>query len=431
MSIMTLMASWVTGNTTMSAPEMSYELGVWGFIGYSGAAFGLFFFAPIAKRIKQILPQGLTSGDFMRLRFGKPAWIVFILVSTSYLIVFLVTQGMAGGILLEALSGINYTFGMSQVFVVCILYTLMGGMRAVIGTDFIQAMIILITLLIVAIAAFINVPPTTIYDQVVANSPSHMNLLLPAGLLFAWNTTLWCFGEIFHGNIWWQRIYAQREEVTVRSFYISGAIWFFVPIVTGLLALYAIAQNLLVPQVNMVFPIVASTLLGKGGAVLVLIIVFSSLTSTADSLMASTSDFLAQDVYRQMINPKANDRQVLVVSKALIVILGVISLLIALGKFNSIYKFFMLTGPLVGSTVWPIILGVYWKEASAKGALWAMLIGTLAGELSYFFYATYSSAVVGTVVSGIVMVLFTTIRPDKFDWNVFKEFNLAVLAEEE
>jgi Na+/proline symporter len=67
LSIMTLMASWVTGNTTMSAPEMSYNLGVWGFVGYSGAAFGLIFFAPLAIRIKKLLPEGLTSGDFIRI----------------------------------------------------------------------------------------------------------------------------------------------------------------------------------------------------------------------------------------------------------------------------------------------------------------------------------------------------------------------------
>jgi Na+/proline symporter len=307
------------------------------------------------------------------------------------------------------------------LFVVCIIYTLIGGLRAVIGTDFIQATLILVTLIVVAVVAYITVGPGEVYAGVLENAPDRFNLLLPAGLLFAWNTALWCMGEIFHGNIWWQRIYAQRPEVTVRSFYISGIVWLFVPVVTGLLALFAIAQNLDIPQVNMVFPIVASTLLGKVGAVLVLIIVFSSLTSTADSIMASTSDFLAEDVFRQMINRKATDAQMLRVAKILIIVLGIAGIAIASFQFQSIYLFFMLTGPLVGSTVWPIILGVYWKQANKWGAFFGFILGSAAGLLSYYLFAPYSSAVVGTVVSAIVVVLFTLFSPDKFNWNNFRE----------
>src|SRR5690606_8892032 len=74
----TIMATWVTSNTTMLAPQFALELGVWGMLAYSTAAFGLFLFAPLAKRIRQLMPEGYTAGDFIRLRYGKTAWILFL-----------------------------------------------------------------------------------------------------------------------------------------------------------------------------------------------------------------------------------------------------------------------------------------------------------------------------------------------------------------
>ena len=305
----TLMASWVTGNTTLSAPEMGYTLGIWGMIGYSLAGLGLLFFAPLAIRIKRLLPSGHTSGDFVRLRYGRAAWYLFLAITFVYTLGFLITQGMGAGLVLEALSGIDYRVGMVAVITVSTIYTLFGGMRAVIGTDFIQSMIIMAVLVVVAVLAYTEYGTAEVYASLTEVAPQRLNFLLPAGLLFAWNTGLFSMGEIFQGNIWWSRIFSSRENVIFRSFIFSGIAWMTVPIVTGSIALVALAQDFDVPQVNMVFPIVAAELLGSGGAVLVFLIIFSSLASTLDSLLASTSDLIAEDVYRQMIHPRATERQ--------------------------------------------------------------------------------------------------------------------------
>ena len=100
----TAMATWVTSNTTMAAPQITYQLGVWGMIGYSLGAVGLLLFAPMAGRIKRLLPRGFTSGDFMRRRFGDTTWRVFLLISLFYAIGWLISLGMAGGLLVNALS---------------------------------------------------------------------------------------------------------------------------------------------------------------------------------------------------------------------------------------------------------------------------------------------------------------------------------------
>jgi len=80
----TAMATWVTSNTTLVAPQLTYQFGIWGMVGYSFAALGLILFAPLAARIKRLMPHGYTSGDFIRLRFGRAAWWVFMVISVVY-----------------------------------------------------------------------------------------------------------------------------------------------------------------------------------------------------------------------------------------------------------------------------------------------------------------------------------------------------------
>ncbi|PTB82477.1 urea transporter, partial [Pseudidiomarina aestuarii] len=116
----TAMATWVTSNTTLVAPQLTYQFGIWGMVGYSFAALGLILFAPLAARIKQLMPNGYTSGDFIRLRYGRAAWWAFIVISVVYAFGWLVSLGMAGGILLQALSGLDYHIGMSAILLICV-----------------------------------------------------------------------------------------------------------------------------------------------------------------------------------------------------------------------------------------------------------------------------------------------------------------------
>ena len=54
----TAMATWVTSNTVMLAPKFAMQMGLWGMLAYSTASFGLFLFAPLAFRIRRLMPTG-------------------------------------------------------------------------------------------------------------------------------------------------------------------------------------------------------------------------------------------------------------------------------------------------------------------------------------------------------------------------------------
>src|SRR6056297_4208824 len=159
----TAVATWITSNTTMLAPQFALQLGIWGALAYSTASFGLFAFAPMSGRIRKLMPHGYTAVEFVRKRYGRMGSIPFLIISLFYAMTWLISMAMAGGKVLHVLSGIPYEMGMSAVVITCVLYTVFGGMYAVIGTDFIQSIIILIGLVVVALAVLTQVDVEGVY----------------------------------------------------------------------------------------------------------------------------------------------------------------------------------------------------------------------------------------------------------------------------
>ena len=413
----TAMATWVTSNTTMTAPQLTYQLGVWGMVGYSLGAVGLILFSPLATRIKMLLPQGYTSGDFIRLRFGKAAWRIFLVISFCYAFGWLVSLGMAGGILVNALSGIDYRIGMSVILTVCVGYTLLGGLRAVIATDFIQTLIIVLGVAVVAWLVVDNIGIDTLHSSVLERRPMLLNLLFPASIMFLFNNLLFGVGEIFHSNVWWSRAFAFGQGVGGKAYLIAGFMWLPIPIVAGFIALAAPAMGLTVPSADMVGPLVAGEIMGTAGGVLVFVVIFSALASSLDSLLAATSDLLTQDIYRGHIRPSATDEQCRIAGKWIIVGLGVFTWLLCFPRITTLASLLYFTGAFVASAIWPIVFGLYFRRTSALGASLGMLAGSTLGLLAYFTIGFYVAALVSCAVSLLVIVIFSAVNSVEFDFD--------------
>ncbi len=412
----TAMATWVTSNTTMAAPQLALQMGIWGMIGYSLGSIGLLLFAPLARRIRQLMPGGYTSGDFIRLRYGKLAWRVFLAISLFYALGWLISMGMAGGVLIHALTGIDYQFGMSVIVLICVLYTLLGGLRAVIGTDFLQTLIILVGIVVLAWLAIDSIGFERMHSAVEAERPELLNLLMPAAIMFLFNNLLFGVGEIFHSNVWWSRAFAFREGVGFKAYFVAGLFWAPIPIVAGFIALSVPALNLNVPAADMVGPMVAAELLGTGGAVLVFIVVFAALASSLDSLLAATSDLILTDIYKGHINPQADPQQLARAARWVIVGLGITTWLVCLPRLTTLAVLLHLTGAFVASTIWPIATGLFWRKANPTGATLAMVLGTVTGLIAFSMIGFYVAALVSAAVSMSVVLIATWSRPDDFDW---------------
>ncbi|SFK15594.1 Na+/proline symporter [Nitrosomonas aestuarii] len=417
----TAVATWITSNTTMLAPQFALQMGIWGMLAYSTAAFGLFLFAPMAKRIRALMPHGYTSGDFIRLRYGKKAWGIFLLFTLFYSLTWLVSMAMAGGIMLNALSGIPYVYGMSVLLLVCVIYTMRGGLYAVIGTDFIQSLIILIGIVVVGFAVLNHVSIEAIHASLAAHKPALLDVMFPAAVMVVFNNLLFGLGEVFHNNVWWSRAFAFREGVGQKAFIIAGFIWLPIPVAAGFIALASGALDIAIPSADMVGPLVIADVLGMTGAIAIFIVVFCSLASSIDSLLAATSDLITEDIYRKSYRPQANAEQLKKAAQVITLALGLGAWLICLPRIGTLATVLFFAGPLVGSMIWPIVTGLYWKRATSAGAISGMLLGSTLGLFAYFQIGWYVASLVGATVSMLCVLFFAYRYPGNYDWNRLQE----------
>lgn len=437
----TAVATWITSNTVMLAPQFALQLGVWGMLGYSTAAFGLFLFAPMARRIREVMPEGYTSVEFMRLRYGRAAHVVFLLISLFYSLTWMVSMGIAGGLLLNALAGIPYFYGMSVILLVCVLYTLFGGLFAVIGTDFIQSTIILIGVVAVAVAVISRAPVAEVHTNLVERRPELLNALMPAAIIALFNNMLFGIGEIFHSNVWWSRAFAMREGVGFKAYALAGVLWLPIPIVAGFLGLAAPALGINLIRPDVAGPVVAAEVLGSIGAIVVFVIVFCSLASSIDSLLAATSDVVTTEIVRPLFMRRASDRSLRKAAGVVIVFVGFLTWGFCLpwdtlstwkregGSFvdvvigggqpiGTLATVLFFAGPLVGSAIWPVLTGLFLRRASGAGAVGAMVLGSGAGLWAYFHpdLGWYTASLIGTAVSFVLTAGSLAISRREFDW---------------
>ncbi len=417
----TAMATWVTSNTIMLAPLFAIQFGIWGMLAYSTASFGLFLFAPMARRIRHLMPNGFTSGDFIRLRYGRAAWFVFLLIMIFYSLAWLVSMAMAGGIVLNTVAGIPYHYGMSMILLVCVLYTLFGGMYAVIGTDYIQSIIIMLGVVVVGAVILTAAPLGDIYSSVLAEQPALLNVLLPISIMVIFNNLLFGFGEVFHNNIWWSRAFAMRKGVGIKAFLLAGLCWLPIPVAAGFFGLASGSLGINLASPDMVGPAVAGEVLGYVGAILIFIVIFASLASSIDSLLAATSDILTEDIFRRILYPGADETTLRKAAGLAVIALGIIAWTLSLRQDSGLLEVLFFAGPLVASTIWPIAAGLYWRSVNRTGALVALLAGSVLGLVAYFLIAWYVAALIGAAVSMLIVLISTWLSPQDFDWNTLNE----------
>ncbi len=414
----TAMATWVTSNTTMLAPVFALTLGVWGMVAYSTASFGLILFAFFAVRIRKILPKGVTAGDFFRLRYGQFGWVLFMLITMLYSMSWLVSMAIAGGDLMQALAGIPYLQGMTLILVVCVLYTVFGGLYAVIGTDFVQSLIILVGIVFIGGLVATQLDIGKAYTHIAAHQPSLLNIALPAALLAVFNNMLFGFGEVFHNNVWWSRAFAMREGVAPKAFFLSGLLWFPIPIAAGFIALAAGPLGINIIEQNQTGPTVASAVMANSGfgaaaGVLILIVLFCSMASSIDSLLAATSDLLIKDVHGGLMGGSLDERRFRLVATVVIVLVGAIAWVLAAPHWPIIQALFI-SGPLVGSLIWPVIAGLFWRKINRMLVLLGIVAGCASGVVAYYQLGWFTASLVGAGVSMVFTILARLLSPSPF-----------------
>jgi Na+/proline symporter len=212
------------------------------------------------------------------------------------------------------------------------------------------------------------------------------------GLMFGIINIVGNFGTVFVDQSYWQSAIAARPASAARGYLLGGICWFAIPF--SLATSLGLTSTALMLPINadeagagLVPPAVATHLLGTSGSVLILIMLFMAIVSTGSAESIAVSSLVAYDIYREYFNPEATGKQILFVSRVVIVVFGLIMgglaiLLQTLGlNLGWVYLFM---GIVIGSAVCPLWNMMTWDKASGTGAViaaWAGFILALIGWL--------------------------------------------------
>merc|ERR1712045_88570 len=204
------------------------------------------------------------------------------------------------------------------------------------------------------------------------NSGSYLTMLSGDGLMFGIINIVGNFGTVFVDQSYWQSAIAAKPTSAARGYLLGGICWFAIPF--SLATSLGLASTALMLPINgseagsgLVPPAVATHLLGKAGSALILTMLFMAIVSTGSAESIAVSSLVAYDIYREYINPEATGKQILFVSRIVIVVFGAVmgALAVVLDVMGlNLGWVYLFMGIMIGSAVIPLWNMMTWEKAS-------------------------------------------------------------------
>jgi len=340
-----------------------------------------------------------TMPEFLERRYSSTArWILSLISLVAYVFTKVSVTVYAGGMVFQALlpdlrfGGLDpFWIGALSVVVLTGVYTVFGGLRAVVYTDALQTIVLILGS--VCITAFGLAAVGSWGEVRRLCGTEHFNLWRPADHPdFPWAGIL--FGAPIVGLWYWctdqyivQRALAARNMQTARRGTIWGAYLKLTPvflfIVPGLVAC-ALARSgrLELATPDEAFPALVRTLLPAGLRGLVVAGLLAALMSSLSSLFNSCSTLFTVDVYRKL-HPTASERTLVLVGRlatAVVVVLGIAWIPIMRTVSGALYQYLQavqayLAPPITAA----FFLGVFWGRINSRGAVTGLVVGFALG----------------------------------------------------
>jgi len=337
-----------------------------------------------------------TMPEFLEKRFdSKSRWFLSLFSLIAYVLTKVSVTIYAGGIVVSELIGIPFWYGAIGVVVFTGIYTVIGGMKAVIYTETLQAIILILGSIIITYLGLQEVGGwAELRNTVVAASPDHFNMWRPmSDPDFPWTGLL--FGGTIVGVWYWctdqyivQRTLAANNIKIGRRGAIFGAYLKLLPIfiflIPGIIAFALSIQNpeiFSVEKADRAFPMLVKTLLPVGLKGLVAGGLMAALMSSLASVFNSCSTIFTIDIYKKL-KPNESEKKLLNIGKlatTVIVILGIIWIPI-MEKIGGgvMYQYLQNVQSYIAPPVAAVfILGILWKRVNSKAAITTLMAGLI------------------------------------------------------
>ena len=461
-------ASDMSGWLLMGLPGLAYWCGLadafWTAIGLAiGTYINWLLVAKRLRRYSHVAGNSITLPEFFSNRFHETKKVILTISSLFILIFFCVYAAscfVTCGKLFSSIFGAPYIPMMLCGVAFVVIYTFLGGFLAESASDFMQAIIMVFALLVVLVSGtiaaggigevfeniknipgfleFFNIASPAVNEageQIVENGTPLFNEALPYPLLSVASMLAWGLGYFGMPQVLLRFMAIRRSDELTKSRRVA-TVWVLISLLAAVtigLVGRAFAPTAFVTKSSAenIFSYLASMLMHPLFAGLVMAGILAATISSSDSYLLIAASAFSKNLFQGVFHTKANDKQVMVVSRVTLIVIALIGSLIALDENSVIFTIVSFAWAGFGATFGPLMLfSLFWKRTTRAGAIAGMLSGGamvfiwnyLVKPLGGMFgiYELLPAFIVSCIF--IVVVSLITKTPDK---EILDEFELA------
>jgi SSS family transporter len=403
-----LFATWFGSETVFGASSEFLKGGLYSVIEDPfGAAlclvlFGLFF----ARKLYSM--NLLTLGDFFEVRYSKKTELAASLFLAPPYVGYIAAQLVAMGLILNVVAGIEIWQGVIISACVVTFYTYVGGMWAISVTDFIQSIIIVTGLVVLAFilaekAGGVGVILNEVHPQTFRFFPK-MEFKEIMIYLAAWSVL--GLGSIPSQDVFQRVMSSGSVKVAVRSCFIAASLYLSI----AMLPLFiSICVKHLYPEFStgdtqLALPNMVLAHTNTFVQVLFFGSLLSAIMSTTSSAILAPAAIFSENLINPLFNHKFSDKKLLAITRWSVLGFALVATIMACVRSN-IYELVGESSILsLVSLFAPLVLGLYWKRATSTGAFLSMFGGTAAWVFFEFYDSGWPSLLPATFISFVAMI---------------------------
>lgn len=407
--------------TFLGTPGTIYGVGYAGMaISVPGAVFCMILPALLIGR--KLITLGhkygfLTMADYLTDRYhSKNMSGVLGVMMLFFLVPMMGAQIIGAGVIVHVFTGLPEWVGVVGMGIIVILYCMTGGMKGAMMTDVIQGSLMIATAVVTFIVSIVMGGGFSNINHTL-QSMNEAYLTFPgANGYMPWtyyisNIVLWSFFTMGQPHLF-TKFFAMKDHKTMfKAILLGTAGMFFSATLIEWAGVNGIASIQNIEKADQIIPMILQRGMNPFLASIFIAGIVAAGMSTIDGILVTTTGAVTRDIYQKIINKNATDEAVMSLSKVVTVIIGIVVICFGVFQPGSIFEINLFAFSGMAIFVVPILFGIYWKKATAKGAIAAVVTGVISlllftlnpsvKALALGFHALFPT----TIISAIVMVI--------------------------
>jgi SSS family transporter len=384
----TMLATWMGTGSILGNAGKTYETGVAALMLPIGSVLGIILLTRIAGKVRDY--EKFTVPEILGDRFGPIARILSVISLVMAYMVIVSYQYNAGGAVLHTVliseSGeplISVETGTIIAAVFIIAYTMLAGLVSVAYTDVANGLIILLSFLISIPILLTEAGGFSGMREAfeAMDKADHMNFFGVYSTVDIINFCLPPFLLILGDANMYQRFFASKDAEGAK--FATTTLIFAVALAELMIIFAAWVSSSMVPdaEIGKYILIYAShKFLPIFLSAVMMTTIVGIIISTADSFLLVPATTLMRDIYMNYVNPYANEKRIVLLSRLLVLVLGIVAYIVSLGfaKSAGFFERALYAYTIYGASITPaLVAALFWKRASKIGAILSISSGTV------------------------------------------------------